>query len=227
MLGIESSREASINVTYRVRIINWRILGQNSWPDRVAISRNIARHGSDSDFWFTRKMLVFLILRWILSLLNCMSNIPIIIYTKSQIENNNPVVSDYCMNKRRLFECGVLKISMFEARIDEKCFNLPILLRGVVELGYFTFEFIIALRGELVILHSLPWTHTWRWKNQKYFQIYQSVLYPRRERDINYKWCNGKECLTPFIACYNVILFILRNQLCRPILYCNKNRRLN
>ena len=42
----------------------------NSWPNCVAISRDIARNGSNSDYWFTRKMSDRLILKLIFSFLD-------------------------------------------------------------------------------------------------------------------------------------------------------------
>ena len=44
---------------YRAVILNWRFLRS----DCVAILRDIARHGSHSYIWFTRKMLVLLIMK--------------------------------------------------------------------------------------------------------------------------------------------------------------------
>ena len=55
------------------------------WPDFVAILRDIARHGSNSYIWFTRKMLDFLILKFIFFPLNILRNLPIIIYKKQPI----------------------------------------------------------------------------------------------------------------------------------------------
>ena len=48
---------------YKASIINWQFLRLNSWSDCVAISSDIARHGSNTDFWFARKMLDLLILK--------------------------------------------------------------------------------------------------------------------------------------------------------------------
>ena len=42
----------------RACITNWPLFGLNSWPDCVAISGDIARYGSNSDYSrFKRKML--------------------------------------------------------------------------------------------------------------------------------------------------------------------------
>ena len=74
----------SSTLYYRACITNWRFLKLNSWPD--CVSRDIARHGPNSDFWFTRKILDLFILKSIFSLLNCIC-IPviIIIYTTPPI----------------------------------------------------------------------------------------------------------------------------------------------
>ena len=77
---------------YRAVILNWRFLRLNSWPDCVAISRDIARHGSNSYIWFTGKVLDLSILKLMFSLLDCMCYLPIIISTKSPISNDSPVV---------------------------------------------------------------------------------------------------------------------------------------
>ena len=72
-------------------MLNWKFLGLNSWPDCVAISRNITRHGSNLNVWSTKKMLNFLILKYMFSLLNCIRGPPMINYTKPPInQNNNP-----------------------------------------------------------------------------------------------------------------------------------------
>ena len=55
---------------------NWWFLRLNSWADCVAISTDIASYGSNSVFWFTRKILDLLILKLILFLLNCLRNLP-------------------------------------------------------------------------------------------------------------------------------------------------------
>ena len=60
-----------VSIYYRARIINWRCIRLNSKPDCVAISKDIARHGSNSEFWISRKMLDLFILILMFSLLNC------------------------------------------------------------------------------------------------------------------------------------------------------------
>ena len=74
------------NCTYKPVILNWWFLRLVSWPDCVAISRYIIRHGSHSYYiCFTRKMLDLLILRLIFSLLDSMHNLPMITCTKPTI----------------------------------------------------------------------------------------------------------------------------------------------
>ena len=67
----------------------------NSWPDYLAISRDIARHGSNSDFWFTRKMLDLLILNLMFSLLSRVRNLPI---------------TNYLITQNRQFKMTVLQV---------------------------------------------------------------------------------------------------------------------
>ena len=72
---------------YMAVILNWRFLRLNSWPDCVAISWDIAIHGSISliCIWFMSKMLDHLIQKFMFSHMGCMRNLPIIIYTKPPI----------------------------------------------------------------------------------------------------------------------------------------------
>ena len=73
-------------------ISTWRVLKLNSWPDRVAISRYMVKHGSNSYIWFSRKMLDLLILKSVFSLLNCMRDLLLIIYKKLPFSNYSPIV---------------------------------------------------------------------------------------------------------------------------------------
>ena len=72
---------------YRAVILKWRISRRNSWPNCVAISRDIARYGSNSyfDSRGSRKMLDPLLLKLMFSLLDSMRYLPIINYTKPPI----------------------------------------------------------------------------------------------------------------------------------------------
>ena len=70
------------NVYYGAFILNRWFLRLNSWRDCVVISRDIAIHGSNSCIRFTRKMPD---LKLMFSLLDCMRNLPIIIYIKLPI----------------------------------------------------------------------------------------------------------------------------------------------
>ena len=64
-LQIKVLLSSIVNLSYRALIINWWLLMLIFWPDCVAISRDIVRHGSISNFWFMRKLLNLLILKLI------------------------------------------------------------------------------------------------------------------------------------------------------------------
>ena len=83
------------------RFINWWSLRPYSRSDTVDICRDIARHGSNSDFWFTRKVMNLFILELMFSFLNCMRILPIIIYKKNKTKNKNHLFNvtalhEYC-----------------------------------------------------------------------------------------------------------------------------------
>ena len=86
------------NVYYGAFTLNWWFLRLNPWPDCVVISRDIATYGSKSYSRFTRKMPNLLILKLIFSLLDCMGNLPIIIYIKPPIQNDSPFVQHVSTN---------------------------------------------------------------------------------------------------------------------------------
>ena len=79
-------------ITYRAVVLNWRFLRLYSLPNFVAISRDIATHGSYAYIWFTRKMPDLLILKLMFSFVDCMRNLPIIVYKKPPIKNDSPIV---------------------------------------------------------------------------------------------------------------------------------------
>ena len=41
-------------MVYSAVILNWRFMRLNVWPHCVVITSDIARHGSDSDVWFSK-----------------------------------------------------------------------------------------------------------------------------------------------------------------------------
>ena len=72
---------------YGAFILNWWFSRLNSWRDCVVITRDFAIHGSNSYIRFTGKMPDLLILKLTFSLMDCMRNLPIIIYIKPPIQN--------------------------------------------------------------------------------------------------------------------------------------------
>ena len=97
------------SLDYKVVILNWRLLRLNSWPYCFAIPRDIARHGSNSLIWFTREMPDFLILKLMLSLLDCMRNLLVIIFTKPPIQNDSSIVSLVNLNAPATKKLSTLK----------------------------------------------------------------------------------------------------------------------
>ena len=94
----ETARLTQISLLdFRARIINWWCLSIAKYLVRLYcyLIQEITRLTSNSDFWFTRKMLDVLIIKLMFSLLNCMCNLPMIIYTKPRISNNSPTVPKY------------------------------------------------------------------------------------------------------------------------------------